>query len=157
MAWSPDGKLLAHGNQDSTVHFWFAESGKELQMSGFPSKVRELSWDCTSRYLATGGAPVVCVWDCSGAGPEGSKPQMLLEDDSESAVTGLAWQRRGFLLASINNDGHIRLWQPANRKDQLVGTDRFPDAEASTLAWSPDDKALAVGSGVGGLAVYRVG
>src|SRR5262249_30179578 len=47
LAWSPDGNVLAHGNQDSTVHFWYSRSGADLQMYGYATKVRELAWDFT--------------------------------------------------------------------------------------------------------------
>jgi len=39
-AWSPDGQYLCHGNQDATVHFWIVRSAKELQMWGYPTKIR---------------------------------------------------------------------------------------------------------------------
>lgn len=42
MAWSPDGRYLSHGNQDATVHFWIVATGRELQMTGYPSKVAQL-------------------------------------------------------------------------------------------------------------------
>src|SRR5436853_350788 len=57
IAWSPDEKYLAAGNQDATLHFWRRPVGDDAQMWGYLSKVRELSWDRTSRFLATGGAP----------------------------------------------------------------------------------------------------
>ena len=157
LAWSPDGRVLAHGNQDATVCFWTEGRREPLQMSGFPTKVRELSWDHTGRYLATGGSAAVCVWDCSGTGPEGTKPQMLLEPDAELPLTAVAWQRRGYLIASGGRDGKVLLWQPANKKAPQVGHDRFVGAEASALAWSSDDKLLAAGAGSGAVAVYRVG
>lgn len=157
LAWSPDGKVLSHGNQDATVHFWYADPGEVLQMSGFPTKVRELSWDYSSRYLATGGGAAVCVWDCGGKGPDGTKPQMLLDDKAELPLTAVAWQRRGFLIASTGHDGRVLLWQPANKKAPLVGNDAFAGTEATALAWAPDDKQLAAGSGAGAVTVYRVG
>jgi WD40 repeat protein len=156
LAWSPDGKVLAHGNQDSTVHFWYYESGADLQMWGYATKVRELAWDFTSRYLATGGSPVVCVWDCGGPkGPEGTKPQML--EGHEDNLTAVAYQSHGYLLASAASDGQVLLWQPANKKAPKVGEFKFDDAEASAIAWSPDDKSLAAGSGTGTVAVFRAG
>lgn len=157
MAWSPDGAILAHGNQDSTVHFWYYEKSHDLQMWGYRSKVRELSWDYTSRFLATGGGSVVCVWDCQAGpnGPEGSKPQML--ESHEENLTSLAFQFHGFLLASAGTDGRVVLWQPANRKGPQVGEFKFASGEASIAAWSPDDKSLAAGSGAGGVAVFRAG
>ncbi len=155
LSWSPDGKLLAHGNQDSSVHFWYADSGRELHMSGYPSKVRELSWDFTGRFLATGGGDVICVWDCGGnKGPEGSTPKML--EGHNATVSAVAWQRRGFLLASGDGDGRVIAWQPANRT-AIIGGATLEGTEISALAWSPDDKFLAVGSGLGAVAVFRVG
>ena len=77
LAWSPDRRYLVHGNQDATVHCWVLANGKDAQMWGYPTKVRELAWDHTSRYLASGGGPVVVVWDYTGKGPQGSKPLML--------------------------------------------------------------------------------
>jgi WD40 repeat protein len=156
LAWSPDGKILAHGNQDATVHFWYADPGEVLQMSGFPTKVRELSWDHSSRYLATGGGAAVCVWDCGGKGPEGTKPRMLLDDADELPLTAVAWQRRGYLIAAAGQDGRVRVWQPANKKAPLVGQDRFDGTEATAAVWSPDDKLLAAGAGSGAVAVYRL-
>jgi WD40 repeat protein len=155
MAWSPDGKVLAHGNQDATVHFWDYGTDKDLQMWGYKTKVRELGWDFTSRYLATGGGPIVCVWDCAGSGPEGSKPLML--EGHENNLTATAWQTRGYLLASAGLDGRVMLWQPANKKEPRIGSFRFEASEATALTWSPDDRSLAAGSGGGTVAVFRAG
>ncbi len=159
LAWSPDGSIFAHGNQDSTVHFWYYDASHDLQMWGYKTKVRELAWDQSSRYLATGGGPVVCIWDtkASSRGPEGSKPQMLDGHDEASSLTALAYQARGFLLASTATDGQVLLWQPTNARGPQVGSFKFAEGEASVLAWSPDDKSLAAGSGAGAVAVFRAG
>jgi len=153
LAWAPNGKMLAHGNQDATVHFWYADSGQDLHMSGYPTKVRELSWDFTGRFLATGGGAAVCVWDCAGKGPEGSTPKML--ESQSGTVTAVAWQRRGFLVASADDGGRLCLYQPANRTP-LVGGATFNGTDLSALAWSPDDKKLAVGSGSGKLGLFQL-
>jgi WD40 repeat protein len=149
LAWSPDGRYIATGDQDSTVHFWIAKSGHDLQMWGYPRKVRELAWDPTSRFLATGGGPVVVVWDCSGKGPEGTKPRML--DAHTAPLSALACQRAGPLLVSAGEDGQVLLWE--------LGRWRKPRARydlgepISHVAWAPDDRILAVGSAAGTVAV----
>jgi WD40 repeat protein len=159
MAWSPDGAILAHGNQDQTVHFWYYDAARDLQMYGYRTKVRELAWDFTSRYLATGGSPVVCIWDCQAGpnGPESTKPVMLEGHDEKSSITALAYQARGFLLASAGRDGKVFLWQPTSRRGAQAGEFKFAEGEASALAWSPDDKSLVAGSGSGAVAVLRAG
>ncbi len=152
LAWSPDGKYIATGDQDSTVHFWYTASGKDSQMWGYPTKVRELSWNCTSRYLATGGSSTVIVWDCSGKGPEGTKPKML--EQHEALLTMLAYQHRGELLASAGQDGLVALWQPA-RNQRALSQSRF-DGAVSQIVWSPDDGRLAVGEEGGLVTVLAV-
>lgn len=155
MAWSADAAMLAHGNQDATVHFWYAETAEELQMSGYATKVRELSWDPTSRYLATGGGPAVCVWDCGGDGPQGSTPRMLEGHAEDATVSAVAFQHRGPLLACAGDDGRVSVWRPTHPKQPLVGT-VAADAAVCGLAWSPDDRRVAYATESGAVAVLSV-
>ncbi len=150
--WSPNGQLVATGDQDATVHFWFASTGQDLQMYGYPTKVRELSWDATSRYLATGGGPVVTVWDCGGKGPEGTTPFQMQGHDAN--LTAVAFQHAGPLLASAGADGLVIVWQPPKTTRPLAGAQL--DAEVTQLAWSPDDKLLAVGTSAGEVLVVAL-
>jgi WD40 repeat protein len=150
LVWSPDGRWLVSGNQDPSVHLWLPESGEELQMSGYESKVKHLSFDQTSRWLATSGGREACVWDCAGKGPEGRTPMMLPHDQP---VCGVAFQRTHGLLATAASDGTVMLWSP-ERKQPLRATVRMPSA-ATRLAWSPDDRLLAIGSEQGVVYVLR--
>ena len=117
LAWSPDCKFIAAGAQDCSVHFWELATGDDLQMQGYPHKVRELAWDRASRYLATGGAAVACVWDFSGEGPAGTTP-IQLEAHKEN-ITCLSYQPQGELLASGGEDGQVILWQPSKGQGSL--------------------------------------
>jgi WD40 repeat protein len=152
LAWSPDGKYLATGDQDSTVHFWIAATGQDLHMFGYPMKVRELAWDRGSRFLATGGGSQVTVWDCSGKGPENTKPLQLEAHDEAATVNALAFQRSGPLLASGGGDGKVVLWQPEKGK-RLMAESRL-DAGVTQAAWSGDDARLGVGTEAGEVVVY---
>ncbi len=150
LAWSPDGRYLCHGNQDATVHFWIVRFGKELQMWGYPTKVRELAWDRRSRYLATGGGSSITVWDCSGKGPAHTKPTVL--HHHRVPVTRLAYQRSGSTLASGCGQGMLALWKPSKRESpDAIG---FLKGSITDMAWSPGDSFLAVTAEDGSLAVY---
>jgi WD40 repeat protein len=150
LAWSPDGRWLVSGNQDPSVHLWMPESEIELQMSGYETKVRHLSFDMASRWLATSGSQDACVWDCTGPGPEGREPVMLAHP---AQVCGTAFQRSHSLLATASIDGTVMLWSP-ERKQPLRATVKMPVA-ATCLAWSPDDKLLAIGSEKGIVYVLK--
>lgn len=150
LAWSPDAKWLVSGNQDPSVHLWIPEQDIELHMSGYETKVKHLSFDHTSRWLATSGGPDCCVWDCSGAGPEGREPAMLPHDAPLCAV---AFQNAHGLLATASADGAVRLWS-VDRAKPLRATVQMP-APATKLAWSPDDRQLAIGSEKGAVYVLK--
>jgi WD40 repeat protein len=150
LAWSPDGKWLVAGCQDNAVHLWVPAEGTELHMSGYETKLKELSFSQDSKWLATGGGRDACVWDCSGAGPEGREPQLLPHGSRVSAV---AFQNRHGLLATGSGDGVFTLWSPT-RKNPMLAEVRMPSA-ATKFAWHPDDSLLAVGTEKGQVFVFK--
>jgi WD40 repeat protein len=150
LVWSPDSKWLVSGNQDPSVHLWKPEQDIELHMSGYETKVKHLSFDRTSRWLATGGGRDACIWDCSGEGPEGRDPAMLPHDATVSAVN---FQHTHGLLATASADGVVRVWSP-ERKQPLRATVKMP-VPATKLAWSPDDRLLAIGTEKGAVYVLK--
>ncbi len=150
LVWSPDSKWLVSGNQDPSVHLWIPEKDIELHMSGYEGKVKHLSFDHTSRWLATSGGREACIWDCSGNGPEGREPAML---PHEAPVCALCFQNTHSLLATASADGVVQLWSP-KRRAPLRATVKMPSA-ASKLAWSPDDTLLSIGSERGAVYVLR--
>ena len=150
LAWSPDKRWLVSGNQDPSVHLWIPEEDVELHMSGYEGKVKYLSFDHTSRWLATSGGRDACIWDCAGAGPEGREPTML---PHEAPVCAVAFQNSHGLLATAAKDGVVQLWSP-ERRQPLRATVKMP-AAATKLVWSPDDSFLAIGSERGVIYVLK--
>jgi WD40 repeat protein len=151
LVWSPDGRWLVAGAQDNAVHLWIPEEDLEFHMSGYETKVRELSFSSDSRWLATGGARDACVWDCTGAGPEGRDPVALPHSDRVCAV---AFQHAHDLLATAAQNGEVDLWS-LSRGESRIATVKLT-APPANLAWSPDDAMLAIGSQKGGLLVLKV-
>jgi WD40 repeat protein len=150
LVWSPDNKWLVSGNQDPSVHLWIPAEDIELHMSGYEGKVKFLSFDHTSRWLATSGGRDACIWDCAGAGPEGREPAML---PHETPVCAVRFQNVHGLLATASQDGVVQLWSP-ERRSPLRATVRMPIA-ATKLAWSPDDRFLAIGTEKGAVYVLK--
>ena len=151
LAWSPDAEFIATGEQDSTVHFWHRKSGQDAQMWGFPTKVLELSWDSSGKWLATGGGSQVSLWDCSGSGPAGRKPRQF--NDHNNKITQLAFQPEGQYLASSDADSLLFLWKPI-QQDTIVDEKRL-DSPASVLRWNKSGK-LAVAQTNGNLLLLNL-
>jgi WD40 repeat protein len=151
LTWSPDGRWLVAGAQNNAVHLWIPEEDQEFHMSGYETKVRELSFSSDSRWLATGGSRDACVWDCTGAGPEGREPVALPHSTRVSAV---AFQHTRDLLATAAIDGEVGFWRLTDGETRVAAVKLT--APPSSLAWSPDDNLLAIGSQKGGVLALRV-
>ena len=150
LTWSPDGRWLVAGCHDNAVHLWVPAEDLELHMSGYETKLQELSFSRDSKWLATGGGRDACVWDCTGAGPEGREPLLL---PHQARVCAVAFQHEHGLLVTGAANGEFCLWSPT-RKNPLVAEVKMP-AAATRFAWSPDDTLLAVGTEKGSVFVFK--
>jgi WD40 repeat protein len=150
LTWSPDGRWLVAGCHDNAVHLWVPAEDLELHMSGYETRLKELSFSHDSKWLATGGGKDVCVWDCAGAGPEGREPLQLPQT---ARTTAVAFQNQHSLLATGDAGGVFTLWGPT-RKNPMVAEVKMPSA-ATKFAWRADDALLAVGTGQGAVYVFK--
>lgn len=151
LATSPDGASLVVGNHDKTLTAYVAGGTDRLAMRGYRWPIRQLSWDATSRWLASGGNDSITVWDFSGEGPAGSRPVVL--EAHPVPVTALAFQHARPRLASGDGDGWVFQWKPGLGTD-LHGHHELGEA-VSALAWSLDDRALWAGGLQGALAMWE--
>lgn len=149
LAWSPGGKFIVTGEQDASVHVWHVKTGHDSQMTGFATKVRELSWHYSGNFLATGGSDSIVLWDCSGKGPEGRTPRIL--ESHANRLTQLAFQHQGDQIASADLDGIVMLWNPLS--DIAPYYFRGFDSEITRVAWSQADQQLAIGEVNGTITV----
>jgi WD40 repeat protein len=150
LTWSPDGRWLVAGCHDNSVHLWVPAEDLELHMSGYETRLKELSFSQDSKWLATGGGKDVCVWDCAGAGPEGREPLQLPQT---ARTTAVAFQNQHSLLATGDAAGTFTLWGPT-RKNPMVAEVKMPSA-ATKFAWRADDALLAVGTEKGVVYVFK--
>lgn len=151
IAWSPDGRFLAAGCQDSALHFWRMPGGDDSMMGGYASKPKVLAWSPRGDALATAGGEDVVVWSFRGAGPEGTTPLQLR--GHARTVTALAWSPDGKHLASGGRDGALLVFG--------TGAEAPPVARLALggavehVAFSGDGAWLAATSSEGTLQIVR--
>jgi len=152
LAWSPDGKVIACGSQDNSVHFWRLATGEDSEMRGYPFKPRALEWDGQSSLLATAGDAAVCVWDFAGKGPEGSTPIQL--EGHKAVCTRLAFSPRKGVLASGAQDTSVLLWEP--RRGTKPIRYAFLEDEITALRWHPEHRGLLGGDAAGNVVYWNI-
>lgn len=149
LAWSPNGRHVAAGSHEKTITYWklpFRER-EPLYMSGYAQKIKCLSWDRESRFLASDGGDEVTVWDVSGKGPAGSKPIVL--SGHGHPISALAFSPKVDLLASGCAGGGVRLWNP-QRGDAGLPAAQL-EGEVTQVAWAPDGSRLCAATSQGAL------
>ena len=107
ITFSPDGAFLVTAMQENALHGWKLVDGKHMRMTGYPAKVKSLSWSAKGRWLASSGAPAAIVWPFSGKdGPMGKAP-LELGTRGNSMVTCVACHPSEDIVAVGYVDGMI--------------------------------------------------
>ena len=149
---SGNGRFLASGMADGSLHFWNRSTGKDSQMRGYDGKLELVGWSDNSRYLASSAGNEVVLWDFSGKGPEGTRPIVL--NGHTERVDSFAWQPGGEHLVSAGRDWRLTLWRPAKTKQPIDV--QMLDSEISVVRWSPDGKRLVAGEKQGRITVFEL-
>jgi hypothetical protein len=139
LALAPDGKLLATGSHDHSIHLWNVDSGKQVRaLLGQRGEVCGVAFAPGGRLLASGGHDnVIRLWDVA------TGKQLRRCVGHTQMAPALAFAPDGKTLASGGHlgDHTIRLWDAGSGKELhcLRGHAR----EISALAFSPDGRLLA--------------
>jgi WD40 repeat protein len=149
---SGNGRFLATGMADGSLHFWNRSTGKDSQMRGYEGRLDLVAWSDNSRYLASSAGNEIVLWDFGGKGPEGSRPIVL--NGHTERVDSLAWQPDGDHLVSGGRDWRLSLWRPAKTRGAIDV--QMTDSEVSSVRWSPDGKFLVAGEKKGRLTVFEL-
>jgi WD40 repeat protein len=111
-----------------------------MRMTGYPGRVRSMSWSAGGKALATSGADAVIMWPfASKDGPMGKEPAMLAP--LQARVTMVACHPKQDILAVGYNNGTILMVRLNDGAEILVrgnGT-----AEVTALAWNAAGTMLA--------------
>jgi WD40 repeat protein len=147
---SPDNKFLVTAMHEPALHGWRLADNRHMRMSGYPGRVRSLSWSAGGKALATSGADAVIMWPfASKDGPMGKEPAMLAP--LQARVSMVACHPKQDILAAGYSDGTILMVRLSDGAEILVR--RNGTAPVSALAWNAKGTLLAFAAedGHGGL------
>lgn len=143
VVFSPDNKFLVTTMHEPAMHGWRLADNRHMRMSGYPGRVRSVSWTAGGKGLATSGADTVIVWPFgSKDGPMGKEPAMLAP--LQARVTAVACHPKQDLLAAGYSDGTVLMVRLADGAEILVR--RNGGAAVAGLAWNAKGTLLAFGA-----------
>jgi WD40 repeat protein len=140
VTFSPDNKFLVTSMHEPALHGWRLADNRHMRMTGYPGRVRSMSWSAGGKALATSGADTVIMWPfASKDGPMGKEPAMLAP--LKSRVSAVACHPKQDILAAGYGDGTILMVRLEDGAEILVR--RNGGAQVSALAWNSGGTLLA--------------
>jgi WD40 repeat protein len=140
VTFSPDNKFLVTTMHEPALHGWRLADNRHMRMSGYPGRVRSMSWSAGGKFLATSGADMVIMWPFgSKDGPMGKEPAMLAPLQARVAV--VACHPKQDILACGYSDGTILMVRLEDGAEILVR--RNGTAPVTALAWNAKGTLLA--------------
>jgi WD40 repeat protein len=143
VTFSPDNRFLVTMMHEPALHGWRLADNRHMRMSGYPGRVRSMSWSVGGKALATSGADAVIMWPfASKDGPMGKEPAMLAP--LQARVSAVACHPKQDILAAGYSDGTVLMVRLEDGAEILVR--RNGGAPVSALAWNAKGTQLAFGA-----------
>jgi WD40 repeat protein len=140
VTFSPDNKFLVTAMHEAALHGWRLADNRHMRMTGYPGRVRSISWSAGGKALATSGADSVILWPfASKDGPMGKEPAMLAP--LQARVTMVACHPRQDIFAAGYSDGTILMVRMTDGAEILVR--KNGGAPVAALAWNGKGTLLA--------------
>ena len=155
VTWSPDGRFVVSTMQENALHGWRLQPDRgHMRMSGYPGKVRSVSWSCDGHWLATGGAEAAIVWPFdSREGPTGKAPREC--GVRPARVSRVAFHPKAPVLAVGYEDGCVLLVRFTDAAELLVRP-AVQGSALSALAWDGRGSRLLFGCADGRAGVLTL-
>jgi len=140
VTFSADNRFLVTTMHESALHGWLLADSRHMRMTGYPARVRSMSWSAGGKFLATSGSDSVILWPfASKDGPMGKEPLMLAPLQAKATV--VACNPREEVFAVGYSDGTILMVRIEDGAEILVR--RNAGEPVAALAWNARGSLLA--------------
>ncbi|OLP57390.1 hypothetical protein BJF92_16495 [Rhizobium rhizosphaerae] len=159
VTFSPDGRFLVTSMQENALHGWKLDSkpgadARHMRMTGYPAKVKSLSWSAKGKWLASSGAPAAIVWPFQAKdGPMGKAP-LELGTRGNVMVTSVACHPAEEVVAIGYSDGMILAARLSDQREVVLR--RQGKGSVTGMAWHKSGQRLAFASETGDCGVIDI-
>jgi len=147
VGWSPDGKFVLTGMQENALHGWRLQDGSHFRMSGYPAKIRNLSFTFDAKQCATSGAPEIVLWPFyKPTGPVNQAANIV--GQMGAPCTRVACHPTRPILAAGDSAGEVAV-QAITGHGRPILVCEAQGSQITALVWSADGARLAYGDEAG--------
>jgi WD40 repeat protein len=140
VVFSADNKFLVTSMHEPALHGWRLADQRHMRMTGYPGRVRSMSWSAGGKGLATSGADSLIMWPFgSKDGPMGKEPAMFAP--LQARVSMVACHPKQDILAAGYSDGTILMVRMQDGAEILVR--RNGTTPVTALNWNAKGTLLA--------------
>jgi WD40 repeat protein len=140
VTFSPDNKFLVTAMHEPALHGWRLADNRHMRMSGYPGRVKSMSWSAGGKALATSGADTVIMWPfASKDGPMGKEPAMLAP--LQARVSVVACHPKQDILAVGYSDGTVLMVRLQDGAEILAR--RNGSSPVAAIGWNAKGTLLA--------------
>jgi WD40 repeat protein len=140
VTFSADNRFLVTSMHEAALHGWRLADSRHMRMTGYPARVRSMSWSAGGKFLATSGSDSVILWPfASKDGPMGKEPAMLAPLQAKATV--VACHPKDDIFAVGYSDGTVLMVRIEDGAEILVR--RNAGEPVAALAWNAKGSLLA--------------
>ena len=154
VTFSPDGRYLVSTMQENALHGWRLGDERHMRMTGYPAKVKSVSWSPRGKWLASSGAPAAIVWPFAGKdGPMGKAP-LELGSLGNMQVTQVCFNPGEEVVAAGYEGGTVAAIRIADGQVSILR--KQGHSPISALGWNSQGTLLCFGSESGEAGIVDI-
>ena len=143
VAFSPDGRHIVSGSNDSTIQLWDAQTSGQMgnPHQGNTDSVNSVAFSLDGRHIVSGSSDsTIQLWDAQTGGQVGNPLQ-----GHTGSVQSVAFLPDGRHIVSGSSDNTIQLWD-AQTGGQVGNPFQGHTSLVQSVAFSPDGRHMVSGS-----------